>query len=148
MIASLTSMTSRASLALKNQKLVAGWFPCHQEPQQLQWPQQPQWPQWPQWPQQPHFIKKLTEHDVAINLATKWPILVSQCVMDHQKPSILWISGILSVGGCGGHGCYFQPNPRVTSQMPTSHKCTDTVFMTQKFIFDGLIIICFHTNRV
>ena len=91
MIASLTSMTSRASLALKNQKLVAGWFPCHQEPQQLQWPQQPQWPQWPQWPQQPHFIKKLTEHDVAINLATKWPILVSQCGMNQQKSTILWI---------------------------------------------------------
>ena len=35
----------------------------------------------------------------------------------------------------GGHGCYFQPNPRVISQMSASHECTDTVFMTQKCIF-------------
>ena len=62
------------------------WFPWHQEPQRPQWPQQPQWPQWPQWPQQPHFIKKLTEHDVANYLATKWPVLVSQCGMAHQNP--------------------------------------------------------------
>ena len=47
MITSLASMTSTASLASKSQKLLAGWFPCHQEPQQ------------PQWPQQPHFIKNL-----------------------------------------------------------------------------------------
>jgi hypothetical protein len=37
--------------------------------------------------------------------------------MDHQKSSILLIFGTISVGGCGGHGCYFQPNPRVISQM-------------------------------
>jgi hypothetical protein len=85
MMTSLASMTSTASLASKSQKLLSGWFPCHQEPQQPQRPQWPQWPRWPQWPQQPHFIKKLTEHDVVINLATKWPILVSQCGMDHQK---------------------------------------------------------------
>ena len=36
----------------------------------------------------------------------------------------------LSLGGCGGQGCYFQPNPRVISQMSASHKCADTVFMT------------------
>ena len=53
------------------------WFSRHQKPQQPQWPQWPQQPQWPQWPQQPHFIKTLTEHDVAINLATKWHILGS-----------------------------------------------------------------------
>ena len=91
MMTSLASMTSTASLASKSQKLLSGWFPCHQEPQQPQRPQWPQWPRWPQWPQQPHFIKKLTEHDVAINLATKWPILVSQCGMDQQKSTILWI---------------------------------------------------------
>jgi hypothetical protein len=55
---------------------------------------------------------------------------MSQCGMDHQKSSILWIFGTLSVGGCGGHECYFQPNPRVISQMSASHKCTDAVFMT------------------
>ena len=65
--------------------LVIGRFPCHQEPQLPQWPQQPQWPQWPQWPQQPHFIKTLTEHDVAINLATKWHFLVSQCGIQSSK---------------------------------------------------------------
>ena len=71
-------------------------FPYHQEPQQPQWPLQPQWPQWPQWPKQPHFIKTLTEDDVAINLATKWPILVSQCGMNCKKSTILWIFGTLS----------------------------------------------------
>ena len=60
MITSLASMTSTASLVSKSQKLLAGWIPCHQQPQQPQWPQQPQQPQWPQWPQQPHFIKKFT----------------------------------------------------------------------------------------
>ena len=130
MITSLALMTSTASLVSKSQKLLAGWIPCHQEPQQPQWPQQPEWPQWPQWPQKPQIVKILTEHDFANNLAIKWPILVSQCGMDHQKPAILWIFGTLSTGGCGGHGCYFQPNPRVISQMSTSHKCADTVFMT------------------
>ena len=91
------------------------WFPWHQEPKRPQWPQQPQWPRWPQWPQQPHFIKKLTEHDAAINLAIELPILVSQCGMDYQKPTIVWSFGTFSVGGCGGHGCNFQPNPRVIS---------------------------------
>ena len=88
MIKSLASMTSTASLVSKSQKLLSGWFPCHLEPQQPHWPQQPQWPQWPQWPQQPHFIKKLTEDDVANNLATKCPILVSQCGMDYKKYTI------------------------------------------------------------
>ena len=50
--------------------------------------------------------------------------------MDHQKPSILWILGTLSFGGCGGHGCYFQQHPRVKSQNSASHECTDSVFMT------------------
>ena len=40
--------------------------------------------------------------------------------MDHQKSTILSISGTLSVGGCGGHVCYFQPNPRIISQMLSS----------------------------
>ena len=80
------------------------WFPWHQEPKRPQWPQQPQWPRWPQ---QPHFIKKLAEDDVANNLATKWPILVPHCGMDHQKSIISWIFGTLFVGGCEGQksGC-------------------------------------------
>ena len=56
------------------------------------------------------------------NLATKWTILVSQCGMDHQKSTILWIFDTLSVGG---HGCYFQPNPRIINQMSASHECTN-----------------------
>ena len=38
----------------------------------------------------------------------------------------------LSLGGCGGQGCYFQPNPRVISQMSASHECTDTVQKPQE----------------
>ena len=71
MITSLASMTSTASLVSKSQKLLAGWIPCHQEPQQPQWPQQPQQPQWPQWPRQPRIIKLFFEPDVFINRSTK-----------------------------------------------------------------------------
>ena len=49
--------------------------------------------------------------------APKWPILVSLWGMDHQKSTILLISGTVSVGGCGGQECYNKPNPRVISQM-------------------------------
>ena len=35
-------------------------------------------------------------------MAPKWPILVSQCGMDHQKPTILLIFGTLCLGVCGG----------------------------------------------
>ena len=44
--------------------------------------------------------------------------------------NIKWNSAIIQDRGCGGQGCYFQPNPRVISQMSASHECTDTVFMT------------------
>ena len=54
----------------------------------------------------------------------------SLCGMDHQKSTILLIFGTLSVGGRGGHGCYFQPNLRVISQISASQECTDSVFMT------------------
>jgi hypothetical protein len=63
-------------------------------------------------------------------MATKCPIMVSLCGMDHQKSTILLIFGTLSVGGRGGHGCYFQPNLRVISQISASQECTDSVFMT------------------
>ena len=43
----------------------------------------------------------------------------------------------LSVGGCGGHGCNFQPNPKVTSKISASQRYTNTVFMTQKCISDA-----------
>ena len=47
----------------------------------------------------------------------------------------------LSLGGCGGQGCYFQPNQRVISQISTSQECTDSVFMTLKCTFDVLISV-------
>jgi hypothetical protein len=47
-----------------------------------------------------------------------------------------------------GQGCYFQPNQSVISQMSVSHECTDTVFMTKKCIFDGLISVYFRAYRV
>ena len=56
-----------------------------------------------------------------------------------------WNSAIIRNWGCGGQGCYFQPNPRVISQISASHKCTDSVFMTWKCTFDGLIV--FKTSR-
>ena len=56
-----------------------------------------------------------------------------------------WNSAIIQEWGCGGQGCYFQPNPRVISQISASHKCTDPVFMTWKCTFDGLIV--FKTSR-
>ena len=40
-------------------------------------------------------------------LAPNWPIMVSQCGIIHQKSHILLIFDTLSVGGCGGHRCYF-----------------------------------------
>jgi hypothetical protein len=50
------------------------------------------------------FHQKLTEHDVFINPGTKlnYPGLS----MWDESPKIPYF-GTLSVGGCGGHGCYF-----------------------------------------
>ena len=39
---------------------------------------------------------------------------------NHQKLNILFYFGILSFGGCGGQGYYFWPNQRVISQMSTT----------------------------
>ena len=36
-------------------------------------------------------------------IVPKLPILVPQCGMDHQKPTILLIFGTLSLEGCGDH---------------------------------------------
>ena len=41
-----------------------------------------------------------------------------------------WNSAIIQDWGCGGQRYYFQPNPRVISQISASHECTDPVFMT------------------
>ena len=68
--------------------------------------------------------------------------------MGRQESTISWIFGILSVGGCVGHGCYFQPNPGVISQNSASQECTDIIFMNQKCIFDGSISGFFGADRV
>ena len=59
-------------------------------------------------------------------LAPKWTFLVSSFGMDHQKLTVLLIFGTLSVGGCGGQGCYFSPNERVIGQIPTTQDSQTT----------------------
>ena len=95
-----------------------------------------------------------------LTLAPKWSMMVSQCEMDHQKHTIVWNFGTLSVcemdhqkrnivwnfgtlsvWGCGAHGCDFQPNPRVISQISPSHKYT--IFMTQNCILIPNKCVCF-----
>jgi hypothetical protein len=46
----------------------------------------------------------------------------------NKNPLFYGFFATLAVGGCGGHGCYFQPNP---SQMSASRECTDTVLITK-----------------
>ena len=55
-------------------------------------------PQWPWQPQQPHFTQKILSIMFRTILLPKWPILVSQCGMDHQKSTILQSFGTLSLG--------------------------------------------------
>ena len=66
-------------------------------------------------------------------LVTKWPILVSQCGLDHQKSSILLIFGTLSVGGCGGQGCYFYPNNMPLFEQNFCQKQIRKLSLYQKF---------------
>ena len=56
-----------------------------------------------------------------------WSLNV-ECI--NKNPLFNGFFATLAVGDCGGHGCYFQPIPRVTSQMSAAHECTDSVFMT------------------
>ena len=124
MITSLASMTSTASLASKNQKLLTLYiqsdFPGIRNLSSLN---------------DLNSLSNLSGLNDLDSLfssknlenlmfpstpAPKWPILVSQCGMDHQKSTILLISGTLSIWGCGGHACYFQPEPRVISQLLSS----------------------------
>ena len=69
-------------------------------------------------------------------MAPKWPILVSQCGMDHQKPTILLIFGTLSLGGCGGHPMRPKLNLKVKSQMSKPNEYTDNIKsnLTCKFL--------------
>ena len=58
-------------------------------------------------------------------MAPKIPILVSQCEMDHQKPTILLIFSTLSLGGCGGHPMRPKLNLKDKSQMSKPNEYTD-----------------------
>ena len=52
-----------------------------------------------------------------------------------------------SFWGRGGQEGWFFQKKNWLGQMSASHKSTDTVFVTYKCIFEGLISICFHTPR-
>ena len=58
-------------------------------------------------------------------MVPKLPILVSQCGMDHQKPTILLIFGTLSLGGCGGHPMRSKLNLKDKGQMSKPNEYTD-----------------------
>ena len=58
-------------------------------------------------------------------MAPKRPILVSQCEMDHQNPTILLIFGTLSLGGCGGHPMRSKLNLKDKGQLLKPNEYTD-----------------------
>jgi hypothetical protein len=58
-------------------------------------------------------------------MAPKIPILVSQCEMDHQKPTILLDFSTLSLGGCGDHPMRLELNLKDKSQMSKPNEYTD-----------------------
>ena len=57
-------------------------------------------------------------------MVPKLPILVPQCGMDHQKPTILLIFGTLSPGGCRGHPMSPKLNLEDRSQISTPNEYT------------------------
>ena len=71
-------------------------------------------------------------------IAPKWPILVSQCGMDHQKPTILLIFGTLSLGGCGGHPMTPKLNLKNEGQMSRPNEYTDNFKSNLTCIFFSL----------
>ena len=71
-------------------------------------------------------------------MAPKIPILVSQCEMDHQKPTILLIFGTLSLGGCGGHPMRPKLNLKDKSQMSTPNEYTDNFKSNLIYIFPSV----------
>ena len=68
-------------------------------------------------------------------MAPKRPILVSQCEMNHQKPTVLLIFGTLSLGGCGGHPMRPKLNLKDKSQISTPNEYTDNFKSNSTFIF-------------
>ena len=85
-------------------------------------------------------------HKQAKNVGKKnWKYLY---IMYIQTLFCIYFFALIQDWGCGGQGCYFQPNPSVISQMSASHECTDMFFVTLKCIFDGLISVLFCAYRV
>ena len=70
--------------------------------------------------------------------APKIPILVSQCGMDHQKPTILLIFGTLSLGGCRGHPMRPTLNLKHKDQLSTPNEYTDNFKSNLSCIFLSL----------
>ena len=68
-------------------------------------------------------------------MAPKWPILVSQCEMDHQKPTILLIFGTLSLGGCRGHPMRPKLNSKDKGKMSKPYEYPDNVKSNLTCIF-------------
>ena len=60
-------------------------------------------------------------------MAPKIPILVSQCEMDHQKPTISLIFSPLSLGGCEGHPVSPELDLKDKSQMSRPNEYTDNL---------------------
>ena len=58
-------------------------------------------------------------------MAPKWPILVSWCEMDYQKPTILLIFGTLSFGGSWDHPMRPKLNLKDKGQMSKPNEYTD-----------------------
>ena len=68
-------------------------------------------------------------------MAPKWSILVSQCEMDHQKPTILLNFGTLSLGGCWGHPLRPKLNLKNKGQISISNEYTDNIKLNLTCIF-------------
>jgi hypothetical protein len=79
------------------------------------------------------------QNDLSWSLNVEWIV---------KNPLFYGFVALFQDWGCGGQGCYFQPNQSVISQMSASHECTDTVVMAKKCIFDGLISVYFRAYRV
>ena len=68
--------------------------------------------------------KKVLSFMFPSTTAPKWPILVSQCGMDHQNPTVLLIFGTFSLWGCGGHPIRPKLNSKDKHQISTPNEYT------------------------
>ena len=68
-------------------------------------------------------------------MAAEIPILVSQCDMDHKKPTILLNFGTLSLGGCCGHPMRSKLNLKDIGQISKPNEYTDNFKSNLIYIF-------------